>query len=715
MEVWAGIECTINRVGDAFNDQCKLLGHWLRDEDIENIQKLGIKKIRYPILWEHVAPSSLNAYDFSKVDSKLKQLREHQIEPIAGLVHHGSGPAYTSLLDPAFPEKLAHYARLVAERYPWIRLYTPVNEPLTTARFSGLYGEWYPHLRDSKSFFTMLIHQVKATILAMRAIRTVNPKAELLFTEDLGKTLSTSKLRYQADYENERRWLSFDLLCGRVDSSHFFHSQLLKAGIAQEQLDWFLDQALKPDLIGLNHYLLSTRFLDHRLDIYPKHTHGGNGRDQYADVGAIDTGQSSLVPPKDIFREAWDRYRFPIVISEVFTGGGREAQMRWLKEVFASAEDLRKEGADIRAITPWSILGNYDWISLCTRSDGHYEAGAFDIRARNPRPTAMAEMIAAIAKGQKYSHPLLDRPGYWHEPQRVIYAPSSDPARTKRSRRKETPLVITGGAGTLGQAFARVCERRGIDYRLLTRQDMDIASLESVRACLKEVRPWAVVNAAGYVRVDEAEKDCDRCRRENVRGPRNLAEFCADEKLPLLTFSSDLVFNGERVEPYRESHPVAPLNVYGQAKAEAEKCVLSVHPDALVIRTSAFFGPWDRYNFIRQIERHLKDDKPMRMAEDSIVSPTYVPDLVWACLDLLADRERGILHLANRGSISWADWARWVAEQMGLNRNRIVGCSVQNLGFPARRPRYSVLESERVAVMPSFEQALYRYKKDASA
>ncbi len=714
MEVWTGIECTINRVNDVYNDQCKMLGHWLREEDIERIHSLGIKKVRYPVLWEHVAPQSLDHCDFSKIDPKLSQLREHGLDPIVGLIHHGSGPTYTSLLDPEFPEKLARYARIVAERYPWINLYTPVNEPLTTARFSGLYGEWYPHHRSLKSFFAMLMQQVKGTILSMREIRKVNPGARLLTTEDLGKTLSTSKLRYQADYENERRWLSLDLLMGRVNSDHYFHKHLLKNGVSQEDLHWLLENALRPDLIGLNHYLLSTRFLDHRLDIYPKHTHGGNGVDRYADVGAVDTGQSAPVPPKELFREAWKRFQTPMAISEVFTGGGREAQLRWVKEIYENALELREEGVDIRAITPWSALGNYDWTSLCTRCDGHYEAGAFDIRARGLRPTALAEVIRNMAAGESFTHPLLDRAGYWHEPQRVIFGQSSDPVRSK-PRNKKTPLVITGGSGTLGQAFARVCERRGIDYILLSRKDMDIASSEAVRKSLGEISPWAVINAAGYVRVDEAEKDGERCRRENVMGPRNLAEFCADKKLPLLTFSSDLVFNGERIDPYRESHPVAPLNVYGKTKADAEKCVLSIHPGALVIRTSAFFGPWDRHNFIRQIQQNLSTQKTMRVADDAVVSPTYVPDLVWACLDLLADRETGILHLANRGSTSWAEWARWVAEQMGVDRNRIVGCSVNHLGSPARRPRYSVLESERVAVMPTFEQALSRYTRDASA
>jgi dTDP-4-dehydrorhamnose reductase len=84
----------------------------------------------------------------------LNRLRELGIEPIVGFVHHGSGPAGTHLLDPAFGAGLAAYAGAFAERYPWIRRYTPINEPLTTARFSALYGVWYPHLRDDRAFVT---------------------------------------------------------------------------------------------------------------------------------------------------------------------------------------------------------------------------------------------------------------------------------------------------------------------------------------------------------------------------------------------------------------------------------------------------------------------------------------------------------------------------------------------------------------------------------
>jgi dTDP-4-dehydrorhamnose reductase len=109
---------------------------------------------------------------------------------------------------------------MVARRYPAIDMFTPINEPLTTARFSCLYGHWYPHRKDTASFLRALVNECYGTALAMRAIRRITPHARLIQTEDVGKTFSTPLLRPQAEYENERRWLSLDLLCGRVDRHH---------------------------------------------------------------------------------------------------------------------------------------------------------------------------------------------------------------------------------------------------------------------------------------------------------------------------------------------------------------------------------------------------------------------------------------------------------------------------------------------------------------
>src|SRR5688572_10697832 len=259
LELWGGIECTINRVGDRYFDQLERSGHARRTEDLERIASLGIRTLRYPLLWERTAPRATGEPDWRWTDERVQRLREVGISPIAGLVHHGSGPAHTSLLDEGFATGLAEYAGRVAARYPWIEAFTPVNEPLTTARFSGLYGVWYPHRHDDRSFVRALLVQCRATVLSMQAIRRVTPTARLIATDDLGFTRSTPQMRYQADFDNERRWLAWDLLCGRVDAHHPLTPYLLQSGASEAELAWFIEHACKPDIVGINHYLTSDR------------------------------------------------------------------------------------------------------------------------------------------------------------------------------------------------------------------------------------------------------------------------------------------------------------------------------------------------------------------------------------------------------------------------------------------------------------------------
>lgn len=535
LELWAGVECTVNRVGDEYFDQLERNGHAKRLEDLDLFADLGVRAMRYPMLWERIAPKDLDHADWSWADERLGRLRELGIRPIVGLVHHGSGPRHTSLIDPAFPEGLAKFAQAFAERYPWVESYTPVNEPLTTARFSGLYGHWYPHGRDGLTFARALLTQCRAIALSMGAIREVNPAAQLVQTEDLAKTFSTPLLGYQADFENERRWLSFDLLCGRVNRDHPMWGHLRWLGVSEAELEVFLDEPCPPNVIGINHYLTSERFLDERVEHYPSSSHGGNGQHKYADVEAVRVCAEGLAGPRVLIREAWERYGLAIAVTEVHLGCTREEQLRWLYEVWDAAQELRGDGVDVRALTAWSLLGAYDWNSLLTRVDGYYEPGVFDLRSPRPRPTALARMLRDLASGEIHDHPVLDVPGWWRRPARLLYPPvccSSDASNRTvegldRRGSSARSLVITGATGTLGRAFARLCDIRGIPYHLLTRKEMDIADPASVDAALTALSPWAVVNAAGYVRVDDAEREPEACRRENAVGPAILAAACA--------------------------------------------------------------------------------------------------------------------------------------------------------------------------------------------
>jgi dTDP-4-dehydrorhamnose reductase len=238
---------------------------------------------------------------------------------------------------------------------------------------------------------------------------------------------------------------------------------------------------------------------------------------------------------------------------------------------------------------------------------------------------------------------------------------------------------------------------------------MDIADEGSVSAALQRVNPWAVVNAAGYVRVDDAERDEEQCRRSNAVGPAVLADLCARQERRLATFSSDLVFGGTATRPYVESDAVQPLSVYGRTKAEAESRVLDADPDALVVRTSAFFGPWDRWNVLHLALSAFRAGRPWRAADDQRVSPTYVPDLANAVLDLMIDGAAGIWHLSNAGDVSWAEFVRDAARLCGYPETVVSPCATSELHLPAPRPRYSVLGSERGGQLRPLDDAMAEF------
>jgi dTDP-4-dehydrorhamnose reductase len=718
IELWGGVECTVNRVGDTYFDQIERTGHARRLDDLDRFAALGLRTLRYPILWERTAPDGPERADWAWADARMERMRALGIRPIVGLVHHGSGPRHTSLVDPGFADRLAAYARAVAERYPWVLDYTPVNEPLTTARFSGLYGHWYPHGRDQRAFVRALLTQCRATVLAMRAIREVTPGARLIQTEDVGTTFSTRKLAYQAQHENMRRLLSLDLLGGHLDPHHPFWRYFLEEGASEEELYFFLEDTTPPDIIGINYYITSDRWLDQRLAHYPAWSHGGNDRDAYADVEAVRARRGGITGHLAHMRALWARYGRPLAITEVHVGSTREQQLRWLDEAWRAAQQARDQGIDVRAVTVWALLGSLDWNQLVVCADGFYETGAFDVRASEPRPTALAAMIQDLTAGRPCSHPALSSPGWWRRPDSVLWGPhrvriGEGPSAAQAAvSRTAAPILITGATGALGQAFARICELRGLAYRLLSRQEMDIADAASVRAALALHQPWAVINAAGYVRIDDAEREHERCRRENTFGAIVMAEACRELGIHLLTFSSDLVFDGGQDRPYVESDEVSPLSVYGSSKAEAERGVLGTLETALVVRTSAFFGPWDERNFLSVALREMAAGRRVRAAADAVISPTYVPDLVHTSLELLIDGERGVWHLANRGAVSWADLVRLGADVAGMRHHLIEECSTATLGLLASRPIYSVLGSERGALLPTLEEALQRFVRE---
>jgi len=679
--VWGGVECSVVRIGDEFRSEFDETGHAQSPADLDDIAALGIRTLRYPVLWEMVSPHDIEHCDWTLPDERLTRLRNLGIRPIAGLLHHGSGPRYTDMLDPAFPSLLARHAARVAERYPWLDMFTPVNEPLTTARFSGLYGHWYPHRRDVRSFLRCLVNECLGTLLSMRAIRKTIPHAKLMQTEDLGKVFSTPRLQYQADYENQRRWLSLDLLCGRVDEKHPWHATLLRHGIGADELDLLASGEARPDIIGINYYATSERYLDEALHLYPHWFHGRNGKEPYADIEAVRVDlPEGEVGAKARLREAWDRYGLPIAVTEVHHGSTREEQVRWLFDIWQSANELRHEGCDIRAITVWSLLGAVDWNTLLTQRRGFYEPGAFDIRGAKPRRTAIGKAVEEIARTGKLSHPILDRPGWWRREGRHYHPPAQPtaPALLKRPRR----ILIAGANGRLGRELVRACHLRGLDIVCPSRSEMDVTNLSQVRDAVAKHRPWAIINASGTNQGGPEMQQ--RIFGVNSIGAENLATVSASRDIPYVVFSSDRVFDGALGRPYVEGDETCPTCFLGGSKAEAERRVARAHPGSLIIRAGQLFGPED------EPERLLVRRSGL-VAATPFLTAAYGPDVVRAALDLLIDGESGLWHLSNQGAVSVEEFAR----QFSLPPLP---------GRPASR--LVVLSSERGTVMPSLRDAL---------
>jgi dTDP-4-dehydrorhamnose reductase len=275
-----------------------------------------------------------------------------------------------------------------------------------------------------------------------------------------------------AEFFNQRRWLSWDLLCGKVDHAHALWDYLTENGCSESDLLWFCDNPCPPDIIGLNYYTTSERWLDHRVDRYTEHyLHHYRGC-RYADIETPRVLASPTPGIGPLLQETWERYGLPIAVTEAHIDASREDQMRWLLEIWEAAQQVRAKGADIRAVTVWALLGSYDWNCLVTECKGYYEPGPFDVRSPQPRPTALATLARELSGTKPLSHPVLHGSGWWRRPDRFFCPPvttraavASLPQPHRPVDESVQPILIIGATGTLGRAFGRICEQRHLHYQ----------------------------------------------------------------------------------------------------------------------------------------------------------------------------------------------------------------------------------------------------------
>jgi dTDP-4-dehydrorhamnose reductase len=401
IEVWASPEPSIARIGAAtVRDQGAETGFRARLGDIDLIADLEVAATRFPVLWEHD--------DLDWAALRLERLRARGVEPIVTLLHHGSGPLDTDLLDPAFPRRFADYAERVARRFPWVRRWTPINEPLTTARFATLYGVWYPNLRDDAAFGRALLHETRAQQLAMERIRRVSPEAQFVLTDDLQRfTAAGEGVAAYAAFLRERVFLSVELVAGRVDDTHPLAAYLLaQAKLTESELAELRAAATPPDLVAFDHYVHSERYL---------FTPDGGG---IGDVPAVYVADEPAPRAGPLLQAAWERLRLPLALGEVHIHAPQGERVRWLTQHAEDVAAARAAGADVRAIGAWAAFGMVDWQSLLRRTDGVSEDGIYTFAgpAGTPQPTAVADAVRALVRGER----IAGAPsGWWERPERL--------------------------------------------------------------------------------------------------------------------------------------------------------------------------------------------------------------------------------------------------------------------------------------------------------
>ncbi|HET8722139.1 MAG TPA: dTDP-4-dehydrorhamnose reductase [Nitrospira sp.] len=274
-------------------------------------------------------------------------------------------------------------------------------------------------------------------------------------------------------------------------------------------------------------------------------------------------------------------------------------------------------------------------------------------------------------------------------------------------------ILLTGANGQLGQALRGVLS--GQDLILKDLPEFDLTN----PACEDEIRrakPELILHAGAYTNVDQAERDPEQAHAVNAQGTSWVAQAAKALNARLVYVSTDYVFDGTKASPYVEEDPPHPLNEYGRSKYLGEQAVLTVCPDALVVRTAWLFGHEGK-NFVKTIMQ-LSEERPvLEIVADQRGCPTYADDLARALKQLAMSRLRGICHVTNSGDCSWYEFAEAIVRQTA-GKVVVRPITTAQAGRPAKRPAYSVLSHERYArqypALPHWQDALSRFIKRVS-
>ena len=330
-------------------DQLELTQHdrfWASDL-LRARDEAGVRTLRYGIRWHLVNPAP-GRWDWSSLDGPMDLIRDLGLEPIVDLFHFGT-PTWLErgILSPAFPVAQAELCRAFARRYPWVRWYTPTNEPYIMSQFGGEAAAWYPYGEGPAQFARALRNVVRGLVMGWREIRAVQPDARCMTSDTCEYWHAADEgVRERADDMNERRFLVHELVAGRVDAQHPLHDWLRDIGFPAAELRDLRNEPGTLDVVGLDHYPHS----EHRLSTD-------------ADGHVVDEPMplAEQLGPAELCRQYFERLGRPMLFAETGAPGSDEVKIAWLDRLVREARTVRSEGVPLIGITWWGMLDQVDW------------------------------------------------------------------------------------------------------------------------------------------------------------------------------------------------------------------------------------------------------------------------------------------------------------------------------------------------------------------
>jgi len=287
-------------------------------------------------------------------------------------------------------------------------------------------------------------------------------------------------------------------------------------------------------------------------------------------------------------------------------------------------------------------------------------------------------------------------------------------------------LLLFGSNGQVGWELQRTIATLG-KLKACDRNTVDFIDLEKLRKLIRDYKPDVIVNAAAYTNVDEAESDEESAFQINSEAVDLLAKEAKVLDAWLIHYSTDYVFDGEKMSPYREEDETNPLSIYGKTKLQGEEAIKKSKCKYIIFRTSWLYGAHGK-NFFKTIIKLAKERDELRIVSNQIGAPTsaeLVADVTSLCLYRIAQNSfsskkiSGIYHLTSTGKASWYDFAKYViieAKKSGgiflTNPENIIAINASEYVLPAKRPANSLLDTQKLCKTFNLQLPVWKIHAD---